>query len=145
MNKWTLTNGRIVSTNDGLTAHDLIKKNLEDTANSIINPVVDRLASQDEAMTDAKLANIGKDIDRQRINRANQYLNEKLEEIATHAIEAGKRIEDQKLAIEGETIDAEIVEVKSFEDVFRAKLGGVLTSTPKQKQIESTDDFDGLM
>ena len=145
MNKWTLTNGRIVSTNDGLTAHDLIKKNLEDTANSIINPVVDRLASQDEAMTDAKLANIGKDIDRQRINRANQYLNEKLEEIAIHAIEAGKRIEDQKLAIEGETIDAEIVEVKSFKSIFEAKLGGALTSTPKQKQIESTDDFDGLM
>ena len=144
-NKWTLSNGRAVSTNDGLTAHDLINKGVKDSIDSIIDPVVDRLEKQDKAKTDAEFANLGKRIDRERINRANQYLNEKLEEIATHAIEAGKRVEEQKLSIEGETIDAEIVEVKSFKSIFEFKLSGALTATPESKQLEGTNDFDGLM
>lgn len=141
LNKWKMINNSIVSTNDGMTAHDLINNSLKSATESIISPVVNSLAMKDEAKAEAEFNNLGMNIDKQRINRFNTYLNNKLEAIAVGAIEAGRKVEEQRIAIESDVIEAEVVEVKSFETVFAAKLGGELTiNSNSNKTIEGANN-----
>jgi hypothetical protein len=127
LNKWKNVGGKLILNEEGLPTMDLITSSLKGATASIINPVVDTLAMQDKAYAEAEFNNLSMNIDRQRINRFNAYLNEKMDDIATKAIEAGKKVEELQVALEAEVIDIEAVEVKSFADVFASKLGGALT------------------
>jgi ABC-type phosphate transport system auxiliary subunit len=131
INKWRLINGQLISTNEGVGVQELITNNLKEAASSIINPVVDKLAMQDEALVEAEFANLGKNIDRRRINRFNTYLNQKMDDVAIAALEAGKRIEESQRVIEAEIIDDSIVEVLPFSEVLASKLGGTLAPSAK--------------
>ncbi len=137
VNKWIYRNGKIVKDEGGKSAVDVISSTLEETFAPVEDAAVNSLHMQDKALVQSRMNRIGENIDRKRLNMFNQYLNETLGEFADDVIEAGRNIEQSRLALEAEVVDAEVVEVKSFAEVFGAKLGGSLVSN-ETKQIESS-------
>ena len=145
-NKWSYRHGKIIRDENGRTAVDVINCTLEETFAPVEDAAVSNLHSQDKALVQSRMNRIGENIDRKRLNKFNEYLNETLSEFADIVIEAGRNIEQSRLALESEVVDTEVVEVKSFADVFASKLGGALEvkdrgALPASDELSELDDF----
>lgn len=146
-NKWKLVDGKLIKTNEGKTASDIVQ-NLADTAfNDMEQPIVDSLAAKDASYIKARRERMAESIDKKRIANQIKALNEEKQNFIDFLLEAGRKVDNEQKQLAEQSIEVEIVEVKSFDNMLAASLGGALTSTPNQKQIEGSEfnELDDIM
>ena len=143
LNKWTLDNGTLTRTKEatGKTASDLSSNMIHQTFDNMEQPIVDSLIAKDKQVIEARQSRMAENIDRKRIEAVTGILGEAEDRFIDFLIEASQQSEEAIKTIEAEVVEKPIVGRLSFGDKLAQRLGGAITTTPNQAQLESSDDF----
>ena len=143
LNKWTLEDGTLIKTNKttGKTASDLSSNMINQTFDNMEQPIVNSLVAKDKQVIEARQSRMAENIDRKRIKAVESILGEAEDKFIDFLIEASQQSEEAIKTIEAEVIEKPVLGRLSFGDKLAQRLGGAITTTHNQAQLESSDDF----
>lgn len=143
LNKWKVIDGKLINVKDGEIASDVIKNSIDKTFDSMEQPIVDSLSAKDAGYIAARRERMASFIDQKRINNSINLLNQEKEHFIDFLMEASRNVEAHQKELEAQVVEVGVVEIKPFEQMLAAKLGGVLTSSNHSKELPSSNnEFD---
>lgn len=146
LNKWKVIDGKLINVKDGEIASDVIKNSIDKTFDSMEQPIVDSLSAKDAGYIAARRERMASSIDQKRINNSINLLNQEKEHFIDFLMEASRNVEAHQKELEAQVVEVGVVEIKPFEQMLAAKLGGVLTSSninSHSKELPSSNnEFD---